>query len=185
MKCFFESIDEIQRFTQQLGLQTSIRCPHCGKCRQLISHGFIYRFQDGLSVAIGKRLFCSNRFGRTGCGRTVQLYLADHIPKLHFGAAGVFTFISALFVASSIQKAYEAATKTADPRNAYRWIKRLWERIALFREIVLRFQKKSDAQFKNRTRRFELLLPIFKSLFDQLGAQPIAKYQMLLQKNFF
>lgn len=43
-------------------------CRRCGQSTQFVSHGFVYRKQyRGDRAEVGKRLFCANRRGRSGC----------------------------------------------------------------------------------------------------------------------
>lgn len=98
MQKFYPDYDTIHRFTLSLDYhQNEVACLHCLKHDQFVSHGIIYK-QRSMAVAekVGKRLFCSNRSGRMGCGRTFQLYVASEVPSFRYGAAQLFVFISAL-----------------------------------------------------------------------------------------
>ena len=67
-----------------LGLQLKQwRCPHCGREGALIGHGWLrgYAEHGGEGVIRGRRVFCSNRFRRGGCGHVLG---ADRI-----GLAGI------------------------------------------------------------------------------------------------
>jgi hypothetical protein len=77
MQIYYDSLEAIDRQTHHLEHEL---CPHCLRSHQLISHGFIYKKRAGAKPeAVGKRVFCSNRDGNTGCGRTSRLYLETTI----------------------------------------------------------------------------------------------------------
>ena len=59
------------------------RCPHCYRAETLVGHGYLrgYSAHDGEWVIRGRRFFCTNRTRRTGCGRTVSVYLAQVLPR--------------------------------------------------------------------------------------------------------
>lgn len=117
---YFESLEEIQQFTMDLDLHSdSLECKKCLKKGCFVSHGFIYKNgHQGEKKIVGKRIFCSNRNGRSGCGCTSIIYLKEAIPALTYDTSNVSTFLSKLISGSSIGKAYKATTNTNDPRNA-------------------------------------------------------------------
>ncbi|MER2491631.1 hypothetical protein [Catenovulum sediminis] len=82
MQRFFSSLFQLDIFTRSLdSLNSHQTCQHCACSNSWVSHGFIYR-QSGLKV--GKRILCANRYGKSGCGRTLALYLADFIPNRRY-----------------------------------------------------------------------------------------------------
>lgn len=52
-------------------------CPHCGRTGTLIGHGMLFGYAERTQerVVRGRRLFCSNRNRRPGCGRTLSIWL--------------------------------------------------------------------------------------------------------------
>jgi hypothetical protein len=71
-------------------------CPHCSRVGPLIRHGFLYGFDD--SKPTGKtlrarRIFCSNRNARPGCGRTFSVWLADKIRRLSLTSTTLWQFL--------------------------------------------------------------------------------------------
>lgn len=135
MKIFFKSLDKLSKYASEVNAGTS--CPHCSKKYFLISHGFVYRkTTSGPKCIVGKRIFCSNRYNSSGCGRTFQLYLSLHPPKIHYHADHLNVFISSLVSGKSIQKAYLKATACNESRNAYRWLKKLYNNLMHLRNFV-------------------------------------------------
>ncbi len=57
-------------------------CPHCKEVGALIRHGSLYGFDDSSpqrKTVRARRVFCSNRQARPGCGRTFSVWSADKI----------------------------------------------------------------------------------------------------------
>jgi len=91
-------------------------------------HDFIYKHLDNSpsKATVAKRFFCSNIKGNDGCGKTCRVQLSTCIFQLCYIASIVWMFFSLHCISKkSIQEAYEKATQTAEPRNAYRWLNKL------------------------------------------------------------
>jgi hypothetical protein len=62
-----------------LGLKLA-PCPHCRQTGALIGHGFLRGYaEQGSEVVVrsrGRRVFCSNREQRPGCGGTFSVLLS-------------------------------------------------------------------------------------------------------------
>jgi len=185
MQTFFKDLNSIQQFTLSLDRhRDNLKCKTCSKNNQFVSHGFVYKKQyGGLRQAVGKRVFCSNRFGRSGCGRTFRLYLATEIPKLNYAIHHLAVFIHCLLAGSCIDKAYYTATKTKDPRNAYRWLNKLQCKLIDYRCVLNLRTKNYVNRFKSRTRRLRLLLPTLLALLSGTFSSCF-HYQLCTQKPF-
>lgn len=187
MKLFYPDFESIHRLTLSLDVhQNELQCAHCLKNDQFISHGIVYKQRSRtLAEKVGKRLFCSNRYGRQGCGRTVQLYVATEIPSLRYGAAQLFVFISALLAKLNIHEAYHHATGQFEPRNAWRWLKRLMFKLSDYRSF-LRSRKtvfsKPDP-LPSSSHSLQHLLPTFDRLFTSTH-NGCVDYQMARQRPF-
>ncbi|VAW69377.1 hypothetical protein MNBD_GAMMA10-1251 [hydrothermal vent metagenome] len=146
MKRFYPDFDTINAFTLSLDYhQGELECVHCLKNDQFVSHGIIYKQRSGsLAEKVGKRIFCSNRYGRNGCGRTFQLYVANEIPSFRYGAAHLFIFIAALIANQTVSEAYIKATGQTEYRNAWRWLSRLMLKLSEYRSFL---KVRCDADF--------------------------------------
>jgi hypothetical protein len=181
MQIYFPSLQAIEQQTTQLDLA---QCAHCQRTRQLVSHGFIRKKRvGGKPEAVGKRVFCSNRNQRTGCGRTMQLYLDATVRYLHHGGATVVAFVLALMAGMSIERAYNNATGAVTACNAYRWLARFSTRLPLYRSLVHRpplWEANPDAM-PNHSMRRPLLMATFAALLQRYGQPLCAAYQHQLQ----
>lgn len=186
MKQFFQDIDSLHRFTLELDThQDQLPCQGCSAVGQWVSHGFVYRYHHHqVQQIVGKRIFCSNRHGRSGCGRTRRLYLAGVIPRWRYCTLALSLFLCALIAGASIVNAYTQATHAQDARNAYRWLHQLQAKITTYRTIIGTHNACSSRMFTHRVRRLQILLPTLHTLLDKFGDHPIQQYQILQQQRF-
>lgn len=123
MQTFFRNIAAIERYLEPCHQYYTLRCKHCDLQGHLIRHGFIYK-QLSMSErkVVGKRIVCSNRHGHSGCGRTTQLVLTEHIPNRQYNALHLSLFILLLLANVSVVKAYQQVTQQFETRHAWRWL---------------------------------------------------------------
>jgi hypothetical protein len=182
MQIYFPSLQAICQQTSQLDLA---QCAHCERSRQLVSHGFIRKKRVGAEPeAVGKRVFCSNRNQRTGCGRTMQLYLDATVRRLHHGGATVVAFVLALMAGMSIEAAYTGVTGVGMARNAYRWLARISAQLTLYRAISHRppLREIGGCAAPRRSLRLPPLMATFETLLQRFGQPLCATYQQHLQR---
>ena len=101
-------------------------CPHCQVVGALIQHGFLYGFDESSpqrKTLRARRVFCSNRNARPGCGRTFSVWLADKIRRLGLTTAGLWRFLQ-IAVADGIL----AAIRAFDGHLSDRTLLRIWKR---------------------------------------------------------
>lgn len=186
MNLFFDTLEALHQFTFSLD-QHELTCASCSARGQFVSHGFCYKQQNfAATKTAGKRILCSRRSGRTGCGRTVQLYLASEVPGLHYGTAQLFAFITALFTRLSITAAYEKAVGKPESRHAWRWFKKLIQQLIVYRHYLHRDALTDSAMLNTQSRSRQLLLPTLKALFSPAhqALNHIANFQQTHQVRF-
>jgi hypothetical protein len=182
MQIYFPSLQAICQQTTQLDLA---QCAHCERSRQLVSHGFIRKKRVGANPeAVGKRVFCSNRNQRTGCGRTMQLYLDATVRHLHHGGATVVAFVLALMAGMSIEAAYTGITGAGTARNAYRWLARLCAQLPCYRSLSHRppLRDAGTGAAPGRSLRLPTLMETLGALLQRFGQPLCAAYQQQLQR---
>ena len=104
-------------------------CPHCKRVGTLIRHGFLYGFDDQnpqRRTRRARRIFCSNRKARPGCGRTFSVWMADKIRRLSLSTGGLWRFLQGV-AADGVR----AAIRAADGHLSERSWRRLWKRFHL------------------------------------------------------
>ena len=104
-------------------------CPHCKAVGALIRHGFLYGFDDKSpqrKTVRARRIFCSNRNARSGCGRTFSVWLADKIRRLSLTTGGLWQFLQ-----RAVSDGIRAAIRTAPGHLGDRTWQRIWKRFDL------------------------------------------------------
>ena len=100
-------------------------CPHCKVVGALIQHGFLYGFDESnpRPAVRARRIFCSNRNARRGCGRTFSVWIADKIRRLSLTTGALWRFLQQAATGSIV-----AAIRAADRHLSDRTWQRIWQR---------------------------------------------------------
>jgi hypothetical protein len=103
-------------------------CPHCKVVGTLIRHGYLYGFDESnqRKTVRARRVFCSNRNARHGCGRTLSVWCADKIRRLSLTTGCLFRFLQDAATGSRL-----AAIRAADGHLCDRTWQRIWKRFDL------------------------------------------------------
>ena len=104
--------------------QTS--CPHCKTVGTLNRHGVLHGFDDSnppQRTLRARRIFCSNRHRRRGCGRTFSIWLTDKIRRLSITTRTLLNFVRHAVVGS-----IAAAIKAVNCPRCDRTFQRIWKR---------------------------------------------------------
>jgi hypothetical protein len=111
----------------QLGIQLWA-CPHCGRMGTLIGHGYLRGYaEQGQDVIVrGRRVFCSDRHRRPGCGRTFSLLIATLLAGFLVTTLTLFRFVEQVLAGLTRRTAWHAAAQGAlSSSSGYR----LWRRL--------------------------------------------------------
>jgi hypothetical protein len=103
-------------------------CPHCGRTGTLIGHGFLRGYEEqGQGIAQrGRRIFCSDRYRRQGCGRTFSVLAATALAGFVVRTVTLFRFVEKVLAGLTRKTAWQAATRGAlSLSSGYR----LWRRM--------------------------------------------------------
>ena len=106
----------------------ALACPHCGLYGTLNVHGWLMGYAEvgPERIVRGRRLYCSNRFRRPGCGRTLSVLLADMIAGFIVTTRTLERFARAVVSGACRKAAWERAAGTElSLRSGYR----LWQRL--------------------------------------------------------
>jgi hypothetical protein len=120
---FYRNADEWNAIAERLKLTP---CPHCQVVGTLVRHGFLYGFDDRKpqrKTVRARRIFCSNRQARRGCGRTFSVWLADKIRRLSLTTGGLWRFLQ-----RAVADGITAAIRGSDGPLSDRTLLRLWKR---------------------------------------------------------
>jgi hypothetical protein len=116
---FYRTVEEWIAIAERLK-QTP--CPHCKRVGTLIRHGFLRGFDDSCKqpTVRARRIFCSNRNHRPGCGRTFSVWLADKIRRLSLTTGTLGRFL---------QRAAADGILAAIRATPCHWSDRTWQRV--------------------------------------------------------
>ena len=110
-----------------LGLKLA-RCPHCRRPGTLIGHGLLRGYAERSSQAVvrGRRVICSNRGQRSGCGRTASVLLSTVLAGFVVRTLTLLHFASAALSGSTLRRAWlGVAGRALSLSSGYR----LWRRL--------------------------------------------------------
>lgn len=170
MQIFFSSLEALDRFSFSLNSFSNNACQHCHAKDQWVSHGYVYKKNSRLKPDIvGKRIMCSNRHHKNGCGRTRQLYVQSFIPRKHYNLFTLALFISTLLQGTSVVRSYRnAISSQCDARHAWRWISQLFYQLGRFRVWLNNIDSLSFVQ--RSSRRLNILLSTLQPLLPFMNA---------------
>lgn len=172
MQTFFSSLQSLESYTQSLvSLSDQDTCSFCCQPGQWVSHGFLYKqLSSSQRDIVGKRILCSNRFGKQGCGRTRSLYLAWIIPQHRYSLNVLLAFIVGLFSGATLTHAFHQAIghDVFDPRQASRWLAALNKKLGWFRSQLPKNARDSVPMRHYRSPRLARLLPTLQQWLAQL-----------------
>lgn len=123
---FYRSEEEWSSIAERL---KQTHCPHCKVVGTLIQHGFLFGYDERnpqRRARRARRIFCSNRNSRRGCGRTFSIWLADKIRRLSLTSSTLWRFLQ-LAVFGSIA----ASIRAIDCHLSDRTLQRIWKRFDL------------------------------------------------------
>jgi hypothetical protein len=161
-----------------------LKCPYCGEYGMLILHGYIYGQNEKRNTVIkGRRVFCSNRNRRKGCGRTIAYRLANFIHQSFLCAKTAWKFLSEILKGSSIENAYNSldTSFTISISTLYFFWKKFRHKTDAIRTTLSNHFKlcPSDANCPYRETIFHL-----KEIFKNINSNPIESYQRQFQRCF-
>ena len=101
-------------------------CPHCQVVGALIHHGSLRGYDDSSPqrrTIRARRIFCSNRNARHGCGRTFSVWLADKIRRFSLTTGCLWRFLQ-----RAVADGIGAASRAVACHLSDRTLQRLWQR---------------------------------------------------------
>jgi hypothetical protein len=123
---FCRSDDEWKSLVERLKLTP---CPHCKVVGTLNRHGFLRGRDDSnlrKDTVRARRVFCSNRLRRSGCGRTISVWIADKIRRLQLTSRLLLQFLE-----RAIAGTLADAIRKTPCHLCGRTLQRIWRRFVL------------------------------------------------------
>jgi hypothetical protein len=116
-------------------------CPHCGALGTLNWHGLLFGSSDSgkqRDEVRGRRLFCSNRWNRGGCGHSFSVLLSSHLRRAFLRAGALWEFYLQVIVYGNVHAAFATGGFPLSLQSAYRWWQRLRTGQHRLRELLCR-----------------------------------------------
>jgi len=160
-------------------------CPHCKAVGTLNRHGSISGCDEtSTGVLRARRVFCSNRNARPGCGRTFSIWLADKILRVKLTTRGLWQFLKKA-VSDGITAAIDAASDAC--RLSGRVLQRIWQRFdrrqSHIRTVLWAQRPPPDLPGDSQSTQAEVLAHLQAAFPD--ADCPIAAYQQTNKTFFF
>lgn len=159
-------------------------CPHCKKVGNLIKHGFLrgYDQHHHLEKTVrATRVFCSNRYAASGCGRTFSVWLADRIKRLFLSADSLWKFLSAAVSSGNKLQAFRSLQSGLSDSAAYHLWRRFINAQAAIRTTLSTLCEPPQIAAGCPSR---LTLAHLQKAFAQHPLSPIAAFAATLQTFF-
>ena len=138
LKSFYDSEAEFTEIHHSLK-QTA--CPHCKRVGCLILHGFLKGYGTDCNdrkIIRGHRIFCSNRYRSSGCGRTFCLLASRFIRGFVITATVLWRFLEKLAAGFSKKTSFTESGASCCGSGAYRLFRRVILGQSHIRSILLR-----------------------------------------------
>lgn len=129
------------RFCQLHKFIKLVRCPHCKQIGFLIFHGYLYGFKEDSffdTFIRARRIFCSNRFNRLGCGKTVSIFVSPVIKGFTISTSTLWRFLCNIFNGMNIFNAFHTLHLSLSNSTVYRLHKRFRMRQSFIRTQLTR-----------------------------------------------
>ena len=163
---------------------TLIQCPNCRQFGNLNRHDFLKGFgpaKQSTKAIRGKRLYCSNRGNKRGCGRTFALLLLNQIYNSMVNTLLVSMFLAAFLGQCLLSKAgvWKQLGFTPDPEWAYRILKRWEHSLPHIREKLSSVHPPPNEGTGPLHQTWLHLISVFER------GDPIAQFQLKFQTSIF
>jgi len=181
IKKFYNSGKDFQQF--YCGLK-QIACPHCKLIGSLILHGYLSGYDElvyGRKIIRGRRIFCSNRNRRNGCGKTFSILKSNIIKGFNITANSLWGFLN--YISNGINKfeSFKYINLSFSNTTIYRLFRRFKYQQTKIRTTLSRMHLKPKT-FSNKNPVVQTILHL--NLAFNHHPCPISAYQEHFQEAF-
>lgn len=179
---YYRSQEEFDQYYFRLKQEPCLRC---GRHGFLILHGSLpksYTGKENNKKSRGKRIFCSNRNRRGGCGKTFSAIGSHILKRFILNSHDLWKFLINLSEGNTTKKeAFEKEKFPVRLSMAYR----LWSKISFNQSrLRIKLSKKHPPPGKSSFKHplFETIYHLKNTFPDSID--PIAAFQMTFQESF-
>lgn len=159
-------------------------CPFCKTFGTLNRHGFVRGYDENheqkRSVR-AHRVFCNNRNGAVGCGRTFSVCLADRVRRLSMTAPRLWSFLKLVVSGGNKTQAFQIPGGSCGRSAPYRVWRRFLEAQSIIRSALYPLCPPPDTASGEPA---ELTLAHLEAAFKDHPLDPISAFQATLQISF-
>jgi len=148
-------------------------------------HGFLYGYNDQnneYGIIRGRRIFCSNRNNKTGCGRTINIFKASIIKSFTYTADTIWNFLNNIFKGLNISKAFKILNIDCSAGTPYRLFSRFKLKQSEIRNKLIMLTKPPDTPNYNNP--VMQTIEHLKITFYNTNC-PISSFQYVMQTSIF
>lgn len=175
------SQEELNAFLNDLKIKP---CPFCKGFGTLNRHGVLRGYdensQQQKSVR-AHRVFCSNRNGAAGCGRTFSVCLADKVKRLSIAAPRLWSFLKLVVSGGNKTQAFQCLGGGLDRSGPYRVWRRFLQAQSIIRTALYSMCPPPDITSSEPS---ELTLAHLEAAFKDHPLDPVSAFQATLQLSF-
>jgi hypothetical protein len=177
---FYKKQEQFQSFYVKLKFMA---CPHCHLSGCLILHGYLYGYSDrgNSRITRGHRIYCSNRYRKTGCGKTFSVLTAQMLPRFTVSAHSLWSFLANIKNGLSPACAFRMTGCRMAPTAIYRLLKKFVVNQVRIRAMLSRIKDPPAAH--TRVPAIQTILHLHH-VFGQTAC-PITDFQCHFQTPFF
>lgn len=170
-----------KELTQHLDRLNMEMCPHCKQFGFLICHGFLTGYSEHGSEKIvrGRRIFCSNRFLKSGCGRTYSVTHSKFIYGHVVTATILWQFFLLLLKGFNPHQSWKQAGHEFSSETGYRFYRKMLHAQINHRTLLLTIRPPPLSDTKES---FLHLIEHFQECFPSSSC-PFSQFQYHFQKG--
>ncbi len=156
------------------------QCPNCSRTGLLVGHGFLrgYSATGEDRIVRGRRFFCSDRFRKTGCGRTFSVLLSDMMRGFVVTATILWQFLVQIENGVTPNAAWRAVGQEFSVESGHRLLRYLKKSQSHLRTILCRVRPPPECTSTNPLLQ---LTAHFRATFP-LSSCPFSSFQNHFQE---
>ena len=119
------------------------QCPHCLHFGYLILHGYLTGYIDSALVnkqRTGHRVFCSNRYRKRGCGRTICVTPATHMHGSSYSTNLIWMFLCLIHKGFNISQSHRRLNACCTISWAFNILRRIKQNLPRIRSGLLYYR---------------------------------------------
>lgn len=181
IKKFYKTKKEFEEFHAKLKL---CPCPHCSKTGFLNLHGYLKGFPENGKEKIkkGRRIYCSNKNKKGGCGRTFSILDASYIKNFRISAKTIWHLLEKVKDGSSKAEALRTSGSTMGETTVYRIFRKFKYNQPRIRTLLAGVRE--PPRLKGVKDPVIQTIIHLKSAFRKFVC-PVARFQYHFQTSFF